>query len=594
MSVWNILNLVGGLAIFLYGMLLMNNSLTAMAGEKLRGIMLILTRGKVRGYLTGLGVTLLNQSSSATTVLEAVLVGASLMTFQQSLAVTLGAELGSTFLAQLVAFPAITRIAPLIIAASFFATLIVGTQKSRSLASTVLGFGLLLLGMELMSSSLKPLRSYQPFLDLMVRVENPILGILLGLVFTMIIQSSGATSGLVIAMGIAGTVNLAQAVPINLGASIGTCITAVLGSMALNREAKRTAYIHVLFQTIGVLFVYTLLLIPLGGERLWLVLVRWVTRTLFGSESLARQIAMAHTMMPVLNHLIVFPLLPLIVRLFNLVFPSKEEEHVFGPIHINDGLVGQPQIALEQATKEIMRTSGIVEQMMQRSYEILTDTSGSAKARETEIEQISLLDKKVDLLRNAIVAFLTKVARSQLTEWHSRETVLALNTINELENLADVVDVNILDRARKLFFELSACLDEQAIEDVASVHGMVLEHFRQVMNAFAQGDRSAAVQLLTDRAPFRDLQAEIRERHFQRLRDGTEESLQINPVYMDLLNHYNRINRHVLHIAKRMAENLEAGAMGSAAGSAAGSPGGGSAPLSGRGNDSAGSAPPAG
>jgi phosphate:Na+ symporter len=404
----------------------------------------------------------------------------------------------------------------------------------------------------------------------------------------MIVQSSGATSGLVIAMGIAGTVNLAQAVPINLGASIGTCITAVLGSLALNREAKRTAYIHAVFQTIGVLIVYALLLIPFQGDRFWLVAVRWVTRVLFGSESLARQIAMAHTMMPILNHLFVFPALPLIVGLFNLVFPSKEPEHVFGPIHINDGLVGQPQIALEQSRKEIGRAAGIVEQMMQRSYEILIDTAGSAKSREAEIEQISLLDRKVDLLRNAIVAFLTKVARSPLSERHSRETVVALNTINELENLADVVDVNILDRARKLFFELSACLDEQAIEDVASVHGMVLEHFRQVISAFAAGNRSAAVELLTDRAPFRDLQAAIRDRHFQRLREGAEEFLQINPVYMDLLNHYNRINRHVLHIAKRMAENLEADGEGSAAGSK----GGGS--LSGPAGDSAGSAPPSG
>jgi len=219
--------------------------------------------------------------------------------------------------------------------------------------------------------------------------------------------------------------------------------------------------------------------------------------------------------------------------------------------------VDQPQLALEQAKKEIMRASQVIEEMLQRSYELLVAAGGSPKARETEIEQISLLDRKVDLLRNAIVVFLTKVARSQLSERQSREAVLALYTINELENLADVVDVNILDRVRKLFFELAACLDARGSEDEAATHCMVMEHYRQVMKGFAAGDRSAAARLLTDRGPFRHLQAQVRDRHFQRLREGVEISLETNPVYMDLLNHYNRINRHLLHIAKRMMENLE-------------------------------------
>ena len=240
MTIWNYFGLIGGLAVFLYGMLLMNKYLTAIAGNRLSKIMLNLTKGKVRGYLTGLGVTIFNQSSSATTVLEAALVGAGLRTFQQSLAVTLGAELGSTFLGQLVAFPSITRLSTVIIAAGFFSSFLTKTRRQKSVARTILGFGLLFLGMDMMSSSLEPLRSFQPFLDRMARINRPILGIIVGLLFTMIVQSSGATSGLTIAMAMSGTITLAQAVPINMGAAIGTCITAVLGSLALNREAKRT------------------------------------------------------------------------------------------------------------------------------------------------------------------------------------------------------------------------------------------------------------------------------------------------------------------------------------------------------------------
>ena len=318
MTIWNCFGLIGGLAVFLYGMLLMNKNLTAIAGNKLSKIMLTLTRGKVRGYLTGLGVTIINQSSSATTFLEAALVGAGLLTFQQSLAVTLGSELGSTFLVQLVAFPSITRLSTIIIAAGFFSSLLTKTKRRKSIAGTILGFGILFLGMDMISKSLVPLRSYQPFLDLMARIENPVLGIIIGLLFTMIVQSSGATSGLTIAMAISETITLSQAVPINMGAAVGTCIIAVLGSLALNREAKRTAYIHIVFQSIGVVLVFVLLSIPFRGDRLWLVLAKEFTSRALGTESLARQIAMAHTFMSVINHIFIIPMLPLIICLMTL------------------------------------------------------------------------------------------------------------------------------------------------------------------------------------------------------------------------------------------------------------------------------------
>ncbi len=406
MSIWEIFLLVGGLAIFLYGMILMNDSLTAFAGEKLRGIMLSLTRGKVRGYLTGLGVTIVNQSSSATTVLESVLVGAGLITFQQSLSVTLGAELGSTVLGQLIAIPKISKFAPFILAVGFFASLLAKNKRKKHLSLILFGFGLLFLGMDMMAESMAPLRKYRPFLDLMESVEHPLLGIFIGLVFTMIIQSSGATSGLTIAMAISGTITLAQAVPINLGASIGTCITAVLGSLALNREAKRTAYIHALFQTIGVTIAFVLLLVPAGEDSLWLFMARGATRIVFGSDDIARQVATAHTLMPIVNHFFVFPMLPFIVRFFDRIYPPMKKEPAFGPIHINDGLTVQPELAIEQAKKEILRVASIVEEMLERSHGLICCMDG-AKDREREIAEVNSLDEKVDILRNALVVFLT-------------------------------------------------------------------------------------------------------------------------------------------------------------------------------------------
>jgi len=561
MSIWNIIYLVGGLSIFLYGMLMMNDGLTAIAGHRLHQIMNTLTRGRLRGYLTGLGVTAFNQSSSATTVLLAVLVGAGLMTFQQSLAVTLGAEVASTFLTQLVAFPKITRIAPLIIAAAFFTSLFVKTRRARSATSTLIGFGLLLWGMQLMSSSLEPLRTYKPFLNLMLSVEQPLVGIAIGLLFTMVVQSSGATSGLTIAMALSGTITLSQAVPINMGASVGTCITAVLGSLALNHEAKRTAYVHVMFQVISLILVYILLMVPFQGDRLWLVFVRWVTKTLLGTQSLSRQVAMAHTMMPLLNDLFVFPLLPYIIRLYDKIYPPRQDEANFGPIYLSEGLDEQPEIGLEQAKKETLRVAEIVSDMLDRSYSLFA-TEGNSKSKEKEINDISELDGKVDVLRNAIVSYLTRLAGESLGTAQSRRVVVQINTVNELENLADVIDVNILDRAQKLFFELGMNMSDEGVQEFTSVHKMVVSHFNEVMEGFKTENAQIAINFLSDRAPFRELQAEIRANQFRRLQDGNQLSLETNPVYMDLLNHYNRINRHIIHIAKRLAENFGNSATG--------------------------------
>ncbi len=352
MTVYNIFDLIGGLAIFLFGMIMMNDNLTAFAGNKLRSLMILLTKNKFRGYLTGLGVTVINQSSSATTVLEAVLVGAGLMTFEQSLAVTLGAELGSTVLGQLFAFPKISKFATLFVAIGFFAFILAKNKKQKSLANTILGFGLLFLGMDFMSRAMEPLRHSAAFMSLMSRIEEPILGILVGLLFTMIIQSSGATSGLVIAMAISGAITLEQAVPINLGASIGTCITAILGSLSLNREAKRSAYIHAVFQTIGVSIAFILLMIPFRNERFYLYLAKEFS-SLFpgGRNNLARQIAMAHTLMPMINHVFVFPMLPVITRIFNKLVPPEPPKEIFGAQYLNEAMLSEPSVALIQVKK---------------------------------------------------------------------------------------------------------------------------------------------------------------------------------------------------------------------------------------------------
>lgn len=555
MTAYNYLDLLGGLAIFLFGMTMMNNNLTALAGARLKNIMVMLTKNKFRGYMTGLGVTILNQSSSATTVLEAVLVGAGLMTFNQCLAVTLGAELGSTFLGQLFAFPKITRLATLFVAIGFFSFLLAKNKRGKSLANTILGFGLLFLGMEMMSRSVEPLRSSAWFLDAMVKVENPFLGVLVGLLFTMIIQSSGATSGLVIAMAISGTINLAQAVPINLGASIGTCITAILGSLNLNREAKRSAYIHVVFQTIGVIIAFTLLLIPFKGGSFYLFLARQAAFLISGDDNnLPRQIAMAHTLMPAINHFFVFPLLPLIVKAFNRVFPPEPPREEFGAQYLDEGMLSEPSVALYQTKKEILRMVTIIETMLENGTRIFMD-------RNLELaKSIKNQDKMVDTLRKQIVVYLSKIAKQLLSEGESNLQISYLFIAAELENLADVIERNILDRAKKLINK-DLHFSLEGLEDINTLGALVTHNFLKVMKALKENDLAGAREVLASSGNSWECQNEYRKKHFKRLNEGLQVSIETTEIHMDLLNHFHRINRHIYHLAQTLIELEGSGLM---------------------------------
>jgi len=544
MSLWNLFSLVGGLAIFLFGMMEMNKHLTSIAGSKMKSIMMTLTKGPVRGYLTGLGITIVNQSSSATTVLEAALVGAGLLTFQQSLAVTLGAELGSTFLPQLIAFPSITKFSTLIVFIGFSLLLTARTKKTRHVAMTIFTFGLLFLGMDMMSSSLKPLRSYEPFISLMRNIENPVLGILMGLLFTMVIQSSGATTSITIAMAIAGAISLEQAIPINLGAAVGTCITAVLGSLTLNWEAKRSAYVHILFQTIGALWVFILLIIPFNGERLYIWMVKWFTLNVLHTDSVARQIAMGFTFMPVINHFIVFPNLKLILRIFNRMFPEREAPKPFGAEYIKDGLITQSvELSLMMTKKEIMRVAELINQMIQEMKNTFRNKDTSV------IERVNQLDSKVDLLHNEIIPFLARLSQEELSDKQSELCINYMYIQNELESIGDVIDKNIMSLAMKKV-DQNLKFSEQGFHELEHLIYRVNRNFNYLTLALRDEDKNQAKTVLDLHK--KKEEEKYKRMHIERLYKGEAESIATSSVHLDLISYFSRINNHIAYIANRL------------------------------------------
>lgn len=548
MSIWNLFSLAGGLSLFLYGMLEMNKHLTSIAGSRMKSIMLTLTKGPIRGYLTGLGITIVNQSSSATTVLEAALVGAGFMTFQQSLSVTLGAELGSTFLPQLVAFPSITKISSLIVFIGFILFFSVKKKKHRHIAMTIFSFGLLFLGMNIMSTALKPLRSFEPFINLMKNIETPILGILLGLLFTMIIQSSGATAGITIAMATSGTISLEQAIPINLGAAIGTCITAVLGSITLDWEAKRSAYIHILFQVIGVIWIYILMLIPFNGERLYIWFIKWFTYTVFRTDSLARQIAMGFTFMPVINHIIIFPNLKFVVKFFNRVFPEKQRPEPFGAKYLDHGLISKSiELSLIMAKKEILRGSRLLNKM-------LLEMKNAFKTKDPEvIDRLSELDSKVDILHRSIIPFLAELSQEELS---AKESELCMNYIyiqNELESIGDIIEKNIMSLVQKKI-ENNLVFSEEGFHEIEHLIFKIIRNFDNFLNAF-QNDDINYLKLILDSYKKKEVE-KYKRLHIERLYQGKTESIATSTVHLDLIAYFSRINDHIAYIAKRLNKIL--------------------------------------
>jgi len=464
------------------------------------------------------------------------------MTFHQSLAVTLGSELGSTITAQLVAFK-VTKYALLFIAAGFFGSLIWKTRRAKSVCMSILGFGLLFLGMDIMSKALEPLRSYEPFLKMMTTIEQPILGILFGMIFTMIVQSSGATSGITVAMAMNGSMSLAQAIPINLGASVGTCITAVLGSLALNREAKRTAYIHIIFQLLGVIMVFIFLMIPFHGSNMWMVFVEWFTRKVMGTTDTARQIATAHTLMPLVNHVFLFPTLALWVKLMDKFYPPREVEKPFGPDFIDDSQLANPPLALEQSRREIMRVGDIVIGMLETTLRVFKKKDGKLA------DQVSLTDIKADILRNAIVPFLTTVGRQEgLSSELAAQEVSQVYLINELEAIGDIIDKNMMPLAKKMVSHKLRFSDE-GYREIVEFHDIIMANFRDALRAMAMNDQELARRITLTKPEIGKHESNLRMRHIERLHKGLSEAHSTSSVHFDLIDQYKRINGHIVSIA---------------------------------------------
>ena len=544
-----IMGLFGGLALFLYGMEKMADALKAVAGERLKSVLAKLTTNRVTGALTGAFVTAIIQSSSVTTVLVVGFITAEVMSFSQAVGVIFGTNIGTTITAQIIAFK-VTKYALLLISVGFGMLFIGNKERMKQYGAMVMGLGLIFFGMGVMSNAMKPLQSYQPFLDLMAHMDNPILGILTAACFTGLVQSSSATTGIVIVMASQGFITLTAGIALIFGANVGTCITALLASIGKPKEAVRAGVVHILFNIIGVI-------IWLGFINQLAQIVVWlspVAQGVSGVEKLAaetpRQIANAHTIFNIANAIIFLPFAKFIARQAEWLVPDKpavEAELEAAPVlttqYLNPELLAMPALAIEQARRAILLMAEVVQGM-------LADIMPAFMANNMQIiKDVSQREDQVDYLQRQTTSYLTQIAHGDLSLQESELTVQLLHVATDLEHIGDVIAESLVELLVKKA-EGDIEFSEEGREELIAYHRRILESYGQAIEAF-ENDDAALAQAVTEMKPeLNRLEYVYRQTHYERLSRELKPSINSSKIHLDLVDNLRRINSYAESIAR--------------------------------------------
>jgi len=480
------IELLGGLALFLFGIEQMTTALKAVAGDRMRTILAKLTSNRFTGALTGAFVTAIIQSSSVTTVLVVGFTTAGLMSFSQSIGVIMGANIGTTITAQIVAFK-ITKAALLMIAVGFGFLFFAKRESLRHYGEILMGLGLIFFGMTVMSDAMQPLRSFQPFLDMMVSMETPLVGILVAAAFTALIQSSSATTAIVIVMAGQGFITLPAGIALAFGANVGTCATALLAAIGKPREAVRAAASHVLFNIAGVL----LWLGFVDQLASFVTVISPTHEELLGAQRVAaetpRQIANAHTIFNVANTLVFIWFATAFARFIEWLVPDRplELESVYRVKYLDDELLSTPSIALGRARVEIEHMGRQVNDMLQQILPAILHGN-----RQTLLA-IRQMDERVDALHAQIVTYLGKISKSKLTENQSDEFLRLMDVVNDLENIGDVVETNLVELGISRL-EKNVTISPQTQEVLLEFHAVVIRAVADAIQAVADDNADMA------------------------------------------------------------------------------------------------------
>lgn len=544
--------LIGGLALFLFGMELMSEGMKKTAGSKLRIILESLTNNKLIAVSVGFLITMIVQSSSATTVMLVSFVQSQLMSFTQTLGIILGAGIGTTITTQLIAFK-FTDYSLLVIGVGFLLNFIAKSKKIKNIAQVLLGFGILFFGMYIMSSSMYPLRTYQPFIDLILELENPILGILVGAVFTALIQSSGAFTGILIVLGTQGLITLEVAIPLILGTNIGTSVTAILASINTGRESKRVALAHTIFKVLGVLlFVWW---IPYFAE-----FVRAISpnstpdgnTAAYLAEVVPRQIANAHTVYNIVLTFVLLPFTNLTARFIEKVLPDIDEsdKSIYQTKYLEYSLISTPALALNLAKAEIIRMVLKVQKMVEQVIIpfLKNDTD--------VLDNINKVEEEVDYLNRSISKYIIRISQKDLEDDRVDEVFQMLYCITEIEQIGDIVVKRMVPLAKKRI-SLNVTFSEEGSREVIDYHLRTMKQISRAIEVFKEVNLKDAKRMEKKYKKYRLMELDLRRTHYDRIRENVPGSKESSGIHLELIDHLKRISSSATNIARIFLETTK-------------------------------------
>ncbi|MBU1669611.1 MAG: Na/Pi cotransporter family protein [Actinobacteria bacterium] len=523
---WTLVRILGGLAVFIFGMSLMSEGFQTLAGGRFQRVLETLTSNRWLGALVGAGVTSIIQSSSVTTTMLVGFVNAGLMTFTASVAVTMGSAVGTTVTAQIVAFD-IGNWAFLLITIGFSLYFFSSGRKYKFIGEGLLGLGFIFLGLALMKTAVSPLKDMAWFKSLLdAAIRNPLLGLLIGVVLTGIVQSSSATTGMMVAMAMSGVIpggadGLRVAIPFVMGANIGTTVTALLASIGTSRPARRTAVANVMFKALGMLVILPFL-------PLFYRFITWA----FGSMTLARQIAMSHTCMSIIIVMIGLPLLDPFIKLVKLVVRGDDPPAHRDPLAIDPVTLHSSWTSLIAATKETAYMGRIASEMIGQSLDLVKKMNRAIKQDLLQKERI------VDNLAESITVYLSKVSREVLDERESRKLISLMHSVNDIERAADHAE-NIMYLAQNKS-ESKLEFPETSKEELSQLSSAVEEMFSGIIEALEEEDPGKAERYQYQEHSVDEMAGRFRGNNIIRLNNELI-SPQTGVVFIDILTNLERI-----------------------------------------------------
>ncbi len=557
MDIFALLTLIGGLAFFLYGMNIMGKGLETLSGSRLQGILEKMTSSTIKGVLLGLVVTAIIQSSSATTVMVVGFVNSGIMQLSQAVGVIMGANIGTTATAWILSLTSIqgdslilqmlkpSSFTPILAMIGVILTML-PTEKhysgrKKDVGTILIGFSILIFGMEVMSGAVKPLSQSQQFAEIMTVFSNPLLGVLAGLGVTAIIQSSSATSGILLALSTTGQMTYGAAIPIIMGQNIGTCVTALISSIGAKKNAKRAAMIHLYFNLIG----STLVMVVFYGLKMFIN---------FGFEGQAINavgIAMIHSLFNIVTTLILLPFSKKLVRLAELTIRDKKDEKDDGAMDVqilDERLFTTPTVAIERAREVTCDLAGLSKDALKKAIEALDHYSDETDAfvRKTE--------EKTDIYEDRLGTYLIRLSSKELSIQGSREISEMLHSITDFERIADH-SVNLLETAKEIYGK-KVVFSVEATGELHLLESAVMEIVDMATAAFAAEDLKIAQRVEPLEQVIDKLCAKLKTRHVERLKNG-ECTMEQGFIFIDLLTNCERVADHCSNIAGSLIQIQE-------------------------------------